>query len=67
MAFSGDGLIPIDKLGGNNFNIYKFKLEMVFSTKDLWEILEGLARGGYFPFFNNLRAVDYKVHLNNLK
>jgi hypothetical protein len=24
-------------------------------------------RGGHFPFFNNLRAAEYRVHLNNLR
>ena len=37
----GDGHITLDKFGGDNFNLYKFKLEMVMSTKDLWEIVEG--------------------------
>ena len=37
----GDGLITIDKCDGNIFNLYKFKLEMVLSTKDLWEIVKG--------------------------
>jgi hypothetical protein len=25
------------------------------------------ARGGHFLFFNNLRAAEYRVHLNNLR
>ena len=37
----GDGHITLDKFGGDNFNLYKFKLEMVMSTKDLWEIVKG--------------------------
>ena len=42
MAFSeGDGHITLDKFGSDNFNLYKFKLEMVMSTKDLWEIVKG--------------------------
>jgi hypothetical protein len=36
-----NGLISVDKFGGDNFNLYKFKLEMVMSTKDLWEIVDG--------------------------
>ena len=36
-----DGLISVDKFGGENFNLYKFKLEMAMSTKDLWEIVDG--------------------------
>ena len=37
----GDGHITLDKFSGDNFNLYKLKLEMVMSTKDLWEIVEG--------------------------
>ena len=33
-----DGLISVDKFGGKNVNLYKFKLEMAL---DLWEIVEG--------------------------
>ena len=36
-----NGFISVDKFGSKNFNLYKFKLEMVLSTKDLWEIVEG--------------------------
>jgi hypothetical protein len=36
-----DGLISVNNFGGENFNLYKLKLEMVMSTKDLWEIVEG--------------------------
>ena len=25
------------------------------------------SRGGHFPFFNNLRAAEYRIHLNNLR
>ena len=36
MDFSeDDGYIMLDKFGGNNLNLYKFKLEMVMSIKDL--------------------------------
>ena len=37
-----DGHITLDKFGGDNFNLHKFKLEMVMSTKDLWAIVDGL-------------------------
>ena len=40
MASNGDGgHTTLDKFRGNNFNLYKFNLEMVLSTKDLWEIV----------------------------
>jgi hypothetical protein len=43
MVFSEDDKhIMVDKFGGKNFNLYKLKLEMLLSTKDLWEIMEGL-------------------------
>ena len=35
-----DGHIMLDKFGGDNFNLYKFKLVMVMSTKDLWEFMK---------------------------
>lgn len=42
MVFSEDDKhIMVDKFGGKNFNLYKLKLEMLLSTKDLWEIMEG--------------------------
>ena len=37
-----DGHITLEKFGGNKFNLYKFKLEMVISTKDLWKIMKGM-------------------------
>ena len=41
MTFSeGDRLIMVDKFSGHNFNLYKFKLEMVLSIKNFWEIFE---------------------------
>ena len=36
----GDGHIMINKFGDKNFNLYKFKLEMVISTEDIWKIVE---------------------------
>ena len=42
VSSEGDGHITLDKFGGDNFNRYKFKLEMVMSTKDLRHILDGL-------------------------
>ena len=42
MAFrEDDGHNTLVKFGGDNFNLYKIKLEMALSTKDLWEIVEG--------------------------
>ena len=34
----GEELIMADKCGAKNSNLYKFKLDMVLATKDLWEI-----------------------------
>lgn len=31
----GNGFITVDKFGGDNFKLYKFKLEMVLFTKGL--------------------------------
>lgn len=38
----GNEFIRVDKFGGDNFNLYKFKLEIVLSAKDPWEIMEDL-------------------------
>lgn len=38
----GNRLITVGKFGGNNFNLYKFKLEMVLSTNFFGEIVKGL-------------------------
>lgn len=37
----GQGFIMAEKFGGDNFNLHKFKLEMVLATKALWKIMEG--------------------------
>jgi hypothetical protein len=37
----GEGLTMMDKFNGENFNLYKFKLEMFLAAKDLWEIADG--------------------------
>ena len=36
-----NGHITLNKFGSDNFNIYKFKLEMMMSGEDLLEIMEG--------------------------
>ena len=36
----GEGLWVIDKFNGENFTLWKFKMEMIFAEKDLWEIVE---------------------------
>ena len=41
VSSENDGHISVDNFGGENFNLYKFKLEMALSTKDLWKIVEG--------------------------
>lgn len=37
----GKVFITVDKFGGKNFSLYRFKLKMMFSTKNLWKIVEG--------------------------
>ena len=37
----GEGTRVIDKFNGDNFGLWKFKMEMILSEKDLWEIVEG--------------------------
>ena len=36
-----DGLKVVDKFNGDNFSLWKFKMEMVLSSKDLWDIVDG--------------------------
>ena len=40
VSSKGDRHIMLYKFGSDNFNLYKFKLEMLMSTKDLWMIVE---------------------------
>jgi hypothetical protein len=39
--FEGESAKVIDKFNGENFNLWKFKMEMVFASMDLWEIVDG--------------------------
>eukprot|EP00794_Sanderia_malayensis_P015603 gene15603-17175_t len=42
MASRTDDLTPrIEKFEGNNFNLWKFKMQMVLEDKDLWTIVSG--------------------------
>ena len=36
-----EGLRVIDKFDGENFNLWKFKMEMVLASRDLWDIVDG--------------------------
>jgi len=37
----GDGVKIIQIFNGENFHLWKFKMEMVLEAMDLWEIVEG--------------------------
>ncbi len=39
--FEGESARIIDKFNGENFNLWKFKMEMVLASMDLWEIVDG--------------------------
>jgi hypothetical protein len=39
-SFEGESARVIDKFNGENFNLWKFKMEMVLASMDLWEIIE---------------------------
>ncbi len=39
-SFEGENAKVIDKFNGENFNLWKFKMEMVLASMDLWEIVE---------------------------
>jgi transposase InsO family protein len=39
-SFEGESARVIDKFKGENFNLWKFKMEMVLASMDLWEIVD---------------------------
>jgi hypothetical protein len=39
-SFEGKSAKVIDKFNGENFNLWKFKMEMVLASVDLWEIVD---------------------------
>jgi len=41
---SFEGVKVIDKFNGENFNLWKFKIDMVFASMDLGEIEDSLER-----------------------
>ncbi len=36
-----EALRVVDKFNGENFSLWKFKMEMVLASKDLWDIVDG--------------------------
>jgi len=40
-SFEGENARVIDKFNGENFNLWKFKMEMVLASMDLWAIMDG--------------------------
>jgi hypothetical protein len=40
-SFEGESARVIDKFNGENFNLWKFKMDMVLASMDLWEIVDG--------------------------
>ncbi len=40
-SFEGESARVIDKFNGENFNLWKFKMEMVLASMDLWQIVDG--------------------------
>jgi len=40
-SFEGESARVIDKFNGENFNLWKFKMEMVLASMDLWKIVDG--------------------------
>lgn len=39
-SFEGESARVIDKFNGQNFNFWKFKMEMVLASMDLWDIVD---------------------------
>jgi hypothetical protein len=40
-SFEGESVRVIDKFNGEKFSLWKFKIEMVLASMDLWEIVDG--------------------------
>lgn len=59
MGFSGGkGLTMVDEFNGKNFNIYKFKLEMVLATNNLWEIVVRKRQYHALSITNNMNTSE---------
>jgi len=39
-TFESESARNIDKFNGENFGLWKFRMEMVLSSMDLWEIVD---------------------------
>ena len=39
--YEGETTCVVDKFNGDNFSLFKFKMEMIIDEKDLWDIVEG--------------------------
>ena len=39
--YEGETTRVVDKFNGDNFSLFKFKMEMILDEKDLWNIVEG--------------------------
>jgi hypothetical protein len=40
-SFEGESAKTIDKFHGERFNLWKFKIEMLSTSMDLWDIIDG--------------------------
>jgi hypothetical protein len=40
-SFKGESAKTIDKFHGERFNLWKFKIEMLSASMDLWDIIDG--------------------------
>ena len=52
-TFENESARVIDKFKGDNFNLWKFKMEMVLESMDLWEIVKGFKEPP--PFEDDLK------------
>ena len=48
MALYGSETTPVvDKFNGDNFSLFKFKMQMIRDEKDLWNIVDGAEQYTY--------------------
>ena len=59
----------VENFSGNNFNFYKFKVEMVLATKDIWKIMDNSELPPPFTVIDNDKkhmSDDARKHLPSL-
>jgi hypothetical protein len=39
--YESESACVVEKFNGDNFSLFKFKMEMILDEKDLWDVVEG--------------------------